>query len=386
LKRGPVEPDASSEGETDAVASIEKRTTSKGEARWEVRYRVGGREVSRTFKTRTDATNYRRQVEHDELRGASFDPRLGKITLTEWWALWWPSTANLRASTRARDEGYFESLISPTLGDLALTQIDRPALRAWVAELQSRGLAPATIVKAAQIVGKTLRAAVHDGRLPRNPVQGLELPRVERREPQFLTPEQVGALTDAMPEAYRALVPLGAYCGLRLGEMLALRRGRVDLLHRRIEVVATLYEIGGELVENPPKTRAGHRSVPMPRVVADAIVEHLAVVPGGAGDYLFRAPLGGPVRVASWRSRFWTPATRRAGLAPLRAHDLRHTAVALWIAAGASPKEIAARAGHSSVVTVLDRYGHLLPGSEERVTDALDAIAGWVPETRRGAS
>src|SRR5262245_42459963 len=44
-------------------------------------------------------------------------------------------------------------------------------------------------------------------------------------------------------------------------------------------------------------------------------------------------------------------------------------------AAGASPKEIAARAGHSSVVTVLDRYGHLLPGSEERVTDALDGLA-----------
>jgi hypothetical protein len=47
----------------------------------------------------------------------------------------------------------------------------------------------------------------------------------------------------------------------------------------------------------------------------------------------------------------------------------------LWIAAGASPKEIASRAGRSSVVTVLDRYGHLLPGTEEKGTDALDALA-----------
>jgi integrase len=61
-------------------------------------------------------------------------------------------------------------------------------------------------------------------------------------------------------------------------------------------------------------------------------------------------------------------------VSPFRIHDLRHTAVALWIAAGASPNEIARRAGHSSVVTVLDRYGHLLPGTEERVTDALDAL------------
>ena len=66
---------------------------------------------------------------------------------------------------------------------------------------------------------------------------------------------------------------------------------------------------------------------------------------------------------------------RDADLAPLRPHDLRHTAVALWIAAGASPNEIAARAGHASVVTVLDRYGHLLPEHQGRVTDLLDEMA-----------
>jgi integrase len=58
----------------------------------------------------------------------------------------------------------------------------------------------------------------------------------------------------------------------------------------------------------------------------------------------------------------------------LRLHDLRHTPVALWMAAGPSPKEIATRAGHTSVSVVLDRYGHLLPGSEERVTDAVDDL------------
>jgi integrase len=80
----------------------------------------------------------------------------------------------------------------------------------------------------------------------------------------------------------------------------------------------------------------------------------------------------------------WQPDVKRAGLDPLRPHELRHTAVALWIAAGASPKEIAARvAGHTSVVTVLDRYGHLLPGSEDRVDDALDAIADAAISTTR---
>jgi integrase len=71
-----------------------------------------------------------------------------------------------------------------------------------------------------------------------------------------------------------------------------------------------------------------------------------------------------------------------AGLAGLRIHDLRHTAVALWIAAGASPKEVAARAGHTSVSFTLDRYGHLYPEADTRLRDRLDTLhaAARLPE------
>jgi hypothetical protein len=67
--------------------------------------------------------------------------------------------------------------------------------------------------------------------------------------------------------------------------------------------------------------------------------------------------------------------TTRKHYEALRPHGPRQTAVAFWIAAAASPKEIATRATDTSVVPVLDRYGHLLPGIEDRVTDALDALA-----------
>jgi integrase len=68
------------------------------------------------------------------------------------------------------------------------------------------------------------------------------------------------------------------------------------------------------------------------------------------------------------------PAARRAGLDGLRIHDLRHTAVALWIAAGANPKEVAARAGHASVSFTLDRYGHLSPEADLTLRERLDAM------------
>ena len=55
-------------------------------------------------------------------------------------------------------------------------------------------------------------------------------------------------------------------------------------------------------------------------------------------------------------------------------HRLRHTAVALWIAAGANPKEVSVRAGHTSVSFTLDRYGHLFPGHDTELRDRLDAM------------
>ena len=115
--------------------------------------------------------------------------------------------------------------------------------------------------------------------------------------------------------------------------------------------------------------------MPLPRVAVEALSDHLRAHPASPDDLVFRSPDGEATRLSNWRHRVWEPALTAAKLGHLRPHDPRHTAVALWTAAGASPREISARAGHSSVVTVLDRYGHLLPGSEVKVNEALDAMA-----------
>ena len=95
-----------------------------------------------------------------------------------------------------------------------------------------------------------------------------------------------------------------------------------------------------------------------------------------ADAWVFTADKGGVLRPSNFRVKVWLPAIRAAGLAPLRPHDLRHTAVALWIAAGANPKEVSARAGHSSVSFTLDRYGHLYPEVDVALRDRLDALYG----------
>ena len=354
------------------MASLDRRQTTQG-PRYDVRYRdPAGKPRKRTFDTLAKARTYQRTVETDMVRGDWTDPNKGKTTFAEWWETWWPTTVGLRPTSRARDESYARNHLLPTFGPVPLAAIDHTAVATWIAQLGKSGLAPATVVKAGQILGKTMTAAVHAGMIRTNPTDHVKLPQIERREMMFLTPSQVVDLADAIDPRYRALVVTGAYCGLRFGELAGLTPARVDLLHRRIEVLEILTDVNGHQAIGPPKTRAGRRAVPLPRVVSEALTADPGTL---TGSLVFPAPAGGYLRASLFRRRVWQPATTAAGLEGLRPHDLRHTAVAFWIAAGATPNQIAAWAGHASVVTVLDRYGHLLPGHADRVNDALDAMA-----------
>jgi len=343
---------------------------------WRARYRdPAGKQRSRNFPRRRDAELFLTSTEHAKASGSYVDPLLGKITFSTWAKEWRTGVFDLRPSTLARDDGYLNRYLLPTFGEKRLAEIDHAMVRAWIAGLSARGLAPSTVVLAGLLMRKIMATALAAGRLASSPCAGVRLPRIEREEARFLTPTEIVALTNAMDARYRGLVVLGAYGGLRIGEMLGLRGQYLDLLHARVNVAEILVEVSGRLYFGPPKTRAGRRAVPLPRVATEALGAHLDTHPAARTDLVFTAPEGGPVRLASWRRRFWKPAVEAAGLAPLRPHDLRHTAVALWIAAGATPREIATRAGHTSVVTVLDRYGHLFPDAEERVNDALDRLA-----------
>jgi integrase len=281
----------------------------------------------------------------------------------------------LRPTTRARDEASFRTHVIPTFGSTPLAKVDRTSLREWVARLSApdgSGLAPATVTKAVQVFNKTMRAAVDDRLIPANPVERLPVPRIEREEMRFLTADELWHLAAAIDPRYRAFVLLAGYSGLRLGEILALRWERVDLLRRQVTVTETLTDLAGAVSFGPPKTKASFRTVGLPSFVTDELGQ-LPAGPVSAAELVFQSPEGCAVRPGLFRQRFWNPAVRDAGLAPLRIHDLRHTAVSLWIAAGANPKQIAVRAGHTSVSVVLDRYGHLLPQHDDALVAALEA-------------
>lgn len=380
------------------MASIDKRPNGMWRARWR---EANGAQRAQHFQRKLDAQNHLAGVRHSTLTGSYVDPAAGKVRLDEWWGRWQASRADLRESTRCRNEIYWRLHIGPTLGAVPLANIDRPLLRAWAADLVAGGMAPRSVRKAAQLVRQALEVAVEDRLLVVNPADGLRgLPKVATSEARFCSAEEVASLVDAADERYQPMILTAAWSGLRLGELCGLRRRSLDLMRRRIEVVDTIIEVRGKLVHQAyGKTGAAHRSVPIPAHVVDVLVAHTAGVE--PNELVFRAPDGGPVRRSLFHARVWQPATLAAGLgarvpAPvpakprrtlyegLRPHDLRHTAVSFWISAGADLTQLKRWAGHESVATLIDTYGHLMPDREGPVLAALEALAASVQSGRSG--
>ena len=90
------------------MASIRTKRLSNGQSAYLVRFRSpDGSERTKQFRRRRDAERYANLIEIDRLHGNFVDPRLGKITVEEWFERWWPTVTNLRPSTRARDAASF---------------------------------------------------------------------------------------------------------------------------------------------------------------------------------------------------------------------------------------------------------------------------------------
>jgi integrase len=293
---------------------------------------------------------------------------------------------DLRPSSLARLDATVRHHVLPAFGHLPLAELGNAEVRAWVARMRSDGLSASSVRKAHFALHQMMSAAVADRRLAYDPTHDVPLPAEQHGEPRFLSTEEVGTLADAIAPHLRALVLVAAYGGLRFGELAALRRRRIDLLRGRVQVAENLVDLGGTLSFGEPKTKNGRRTVPLPRRVVSELGAHLATYTGPEADALvFRSTTGQPLRRAGFRRDWWLPAVAAAGLDGLRFHDLRHTFVSLWVAAGAHAKEVSVRAGHSSVAFTLDRYGHLYEDADDRLSDRLDALLDAAQPPREGA-
>ena len=343
--------------------------------RYRARYRAPDRRWrSKTFDRRIDAQRWLNGELVKLDRGEWVDPRAGQALFEPVAEQWMASRAALRATTRARDRSYLDSLILPHLGDKPIGSVQPSDLKAWVADLAATDKAPATIQKAWQVASGVFRLAVRDRLIALSPARDVQLPRIEHSEPDALTVDEVMALADAIDPRYRALVLIGAFGGLRIGELAGLQLGDLDPLRSQIRVRRTASDVQGQVIVGPPKTTKSIRTVSLPRTITNQIVEHITQLENKNPEaWLFPAPQGGPIRRTAWMRRVWKPALEAAGLDQnLGTHTLRRSQVALLIAQGEHPKVIADRLGHTSVRTVLDVYGHLYEGTDKAAAERLN--------------
>lgn len=358
-----------------SMAWIRKRGETKdGRGRYLVEWRdPSGTRRGQTVVGRDAALGLKRALEDALVAGAYVDPSAGRVTFETFAGDWLRTRAHLRPKTVTRYEQLLRVHLTPALGLKALNAIRPVDVEALIADMLASGLAPGTVRQARAVLSSVMRTGIRHGLLSRSPVEGVRAPRSPREEQRYLSAAEVASLARTVPIAprYSALVVLGAYAGLRFGELAGLRVDRLRILERRIDVRWSVSEdAGGRLVEGEPKWGSA-RTVTIASPIAKELARHLAAFPPGADGAVFTAPDGGPLRHRNFVERCWRPAVRSAGLEPLRPHDLRHTAVALAIGAGAHPKAVQEMLGHASITTTMDRYGHLFPALHDELAERL---------------
>src|SRR5439155_6874092 len=154
---------------------------------------------------------------------------------------------------------------------------------AWVKGLSAAGLAPRTVRMCYQILKSILDAAAASRLIAESACKRIVLPRVPNRENLYLTPEEVERLAAVVDPHFQALVSTAVYLGCRCGELVGLKRDRLDLLRRQVRIVGTLEEIHGvpEYVEET-KSSASRRMLTIPAFLVEILAAHLQQGPGGA--------------------------------------------------------------------------------------------------------
>jgi integrase len=354
------------------VGSVRKVRHGSGKESWQARWRdPAGIDRAKNFARKVDAERYLVSLEADKLRGRYADPRLGRVKLGEWMVEWQATRTNLSIQTRVRDDASVRNHVLPVLGGAPVGRLQPVHIARWVADLDDKGLAPATIRKAYQLLSAALASAVDNGLIPVSPCRGIKLPRLTQPTMRILEPSEIQNLAGVIDQRYRAMVVTAAYTGLRFGELAALHAARFDALRKTVRVEESLAEVRGDFIFKAPKSDAGRRTVSVPSFIVEELAGHIAEY-GDASGLLFTSPSGGPIRRNNFRRRIWLPAVRDSVGEPCTFHDLRHTHAALLIAQGEHPKVIQERLGHASIKTTLDTYGHLFDGLDGAAADRLD--------------
>lgn len=335
--------------------------------RWRARYvNSAGQERTKVFATKPEAQRFLDGMTTSMETGTYVDPGRSKTTVGAI-AETWIETPSWAESTRARSRSILDAHVLPRWGSVRLADVHHEDVQEWINGLGKAGMAGGTVRKVHGVLNGVLKAAIKGKRLAVNPSAEVDLPRQDLKRRRYLSGVEVEALVHAAGGRGPIVLVL-AFCGLRFGELAALKAGAVDQVRRRLRIEESVTEVNGALVWSEPKDHQ-RRTVPWPKFL-DAEIS--AAMKGKApGDLLFPSPGGGALRVRNMRRDWFDAAAKGAGVGGLTPHELRHTAASLAVSAGASVLALQRMLGHDKPSTTLDVYSDLFDEDLDLVADRL---------------
>jgi len=284
---------------------------------------------------------------------------------------WKPSTRDSYRRTLAQ--------VQASIGSIRLQSLRRGDVERFVTEMLSTGGREGlgrkgrTVQVMLVVLHKALKDAKADGLVASVATEHVRRPRVEHTEFAVWTGPQMSAFLESV-EDDRLVGLFALSCrGLRRGEVLGLRWGDVDFTRGRITIRNTRVPAAGQVIDVPPKTARGRRTVPLDGALAAALRRTYASTVLGPvrplrpeQAYVAVNPAGEPLSPGQYNHEF-TRLTARSGLPRIRLHDLRHSAATLLIEQGQPIPTVARMLGHDPAMTARV-YAH--------VTDtALDSLS-----------
>jgi integrase len=344
------------------------------------------KKIRKTFAREAEAKSWRSDALTALARGGLRATK--PITIRQAWEAWHEGAKAGTVTNRSGDpykpsalrsyERAMRLRVLPEFGAVRLADLRRPDLQDFADGLLSEGLNPSTIKVTLLPLRAVMRRAVGRGDLAVNPCDGLELAAVRGGRERIASPTEAEALIAAVPERDRAVWATAMYGGLRRGELQALRAEDLDLANGVIRLERGWDEREGAI---DLKSRAGRRRVPITAVLRDFLTdtavlrdfltEHRVRVERKDTELAFGRTDSAPFDAKALQARA-DKAWKKAKLERITLHECRHTFASLMIAASVNAKALSTYMGHSSVSITLDRYGHLMPGSEAEAAGLLD--------------
>ncbi len=179
--------------------------------------------------------------------------------------------------------------------------------------------------------------------------------RVEKREVNPFTLEEVMQFLAAVKNEYKQYFLVRFFTGMRTSEIAGLKWRYVDFRLGVIRVRETYVQ--GKM--DTTKTTGSVRDIKMSSLVFTALKEQFEIT--GGGDYVFCNAEGNPLDKGNIRDRVWKPTLKKIGMAYRRPYETRHTAATLWLAAGEAPEWIAHQMGHTNTKMLFEIYSRYVP-------------------------